>query len=201
MNLLMIKKQQSNLPWFTSLLHITTVNMTLNSSAPVIYYDTMAVDQRFIYLKIEDRLYQDDCALQLKIDPESHLPSFSFLPEEDPICETVYRLLQNHISEYVVCPLLNKRKTYFVVYGRFYYSWMDNKNICTLLGATMPSSISRWDSDLLRTLLLRSSQLSSKILTHANCRHFDPICGTFIGLKLSEVSKKVKLHVKLLFTE
>ena len=50
-NLLMIKKQQTNLPWFTSLYHIITINVTLNANVPVAYDDTMSFDQRFIFLK------------------------------------------------------------------------------------------------------------------------------------------------------
>ena len=162
--------------------------MTLNSSVPVNYYDTMAVDQRFIYLKLEENLDQKDCALQLKVDPLSHLQSFTLFPEEGPICKTTYILSKTTFVQHLVCPLLKKRKTYFVVYGKFYHSWMENKNTCTLLGATLPSIISTWDSDQLNKLLLRSSKLSLKIVSHAHCRQFDPICGTFIGLKRTDVS-------------
>ena len=167
--------------------------MTLREKVPVVYDDTMAVDQRFIYIQMEDSNYEKHCVLHLDIHPLSLLPSFNVYPEEGSICQTIYRISNYKFTKYLVCPLLNKRRTYFVVYGRFYYSWMDVKHTCTLLGATMPYIISKWDNDLLTKLLLRSSQLSAKKFTHAHCRHFDSICGTFIGLTGNNVSEKCEV--------
>ena len=193
--LLMIKKQQSNLPYFTALFHVITIHMTLKEMVPVIYDDSMVVDQRFIYLKLEDNCSRKKCTLKLGIDPLSTLPQFSLFPDEGNICQIGYKFLGTHVIEHLECPLLNKRKTYFVVYGRFDTSWIDTKNTCRLLGATLPSILSWRDSDLLSKLLLRSSKLSSSSYTHARCRHFDPICGIFIGLKGNKVCKNLFLDI------
>ena len=104
------------------------------------------------------------CSSLKNIDPLSHLhvASMTLNPIQGSLCGLVYRFSNGNITEHFDCLFSSNMKTYFVVYGSFYQSWVDMKNMCTLLGATMPSVISRWHSDLLGTLLLRSSQLSSQ---------------------------------------
>ena len=172
--------QQCNMPWFASLYHNIHINMTLADEVQMVYEDVMATEQRFINLAIADTDLQKNCSLELNINPLTIRPTYSPAYWKGKVC---------HIESTVLkCPLINQSRTFFVVYGSFMKSWSDVKTICNILGASMPYVISRRDSIFLRKLLLRSSKIYSLKTSPPHCRHFDPICGIFIGLDNTKVS-------------
>ena len=171
--------QQCNMPWFASLYHNIHINMTLADEVQMVYEDVMATEQRFINLAIADKDLQKNCSLELNINPLTIRPTYSPAYWKGKVCYIESTVLK--------CPLINQSRTFFVVYGSFMKSWTDVKTICNILGASMPYVISRRDSIFLRKLLLRSSKIYTLKTSPSHCRHFDPICGIYLGLNNTKV--------------
>ena len=72
---------------------------------------------------------------------------------------------------------------YHVIISRQSMSWEDANTLCTKLNSTLPTINSLEDEELLTKLLLFPLVDDKTSFPRHECRHWDPLCMIYIGLK------------------
>ena len=166
-------KQQTLIPWFSSLWCQTVIYVELRRGKSFLYIDTLNTEQRHIVMNFKADPKEDSCSVNVRINPKVLQPELA--PVDRPQDTNIDR-------------------TYYVITGQFEKSWMEVQELCELTGGQLPSVIDEGDSTGLESMILRSIKGENRHFGPP-CRYLEPFCGVFIGLKNDKVSDKIRAIV------
>ena len=168
MNKLSIQiSQQGIYPWLSSLWHIQTIVISLKQNETFRYTTSMIVTQRHVIISSYSSNNISGCMYTVYFDPRAALKSpidayqlsqYSLICRKIPAILTIgknNKILATQERTEGQCTL-NNLTAYFIITGPFYTSWQEAAEICSTIGAHLPTIISDDESILLEKLMLGS---------------------------------------------